>query len=275
MLLRPATSTQITHLQRLWLYGLVGLVIAFLIIPCLIVVPMSFSDSQYLEFPPRVWSLRWYEAYFFSSEWRQSTWVSLKVGTATTVLATILGTLASYGLHKSANPFKPIIRGMLMLPMMVPLIFVAIGVFFVYARLGLNNTIPGLVLAHTTLAIPFVMIAVGNGLSGFDMNLERAARGLGASPIRAFLTVTLPQIRISVLSGMLFAFVTSFDEVVVSIFVSSGANSTLTKRMFANIRDQVDPTVAAISSILVVLSIVVLIAGQFMQRRSRSSHSSD
>jgi len=275
MLRRPATSTQITHFQRLWLYGLVGLVIAFLIIPCLIVVPMSFSDSQYLEFPPRVWSLRWYEAYFFSSEWRQSTWVSLKVGAATTILATILGTLASYGLHKSGNLFKPVIRSMLMLPMMVPLIFVAIGVFFVYARLGLNNTITGLVLAHTTLAIPLVMIAVGNGLSGFDMNLERAARGLGASPVRAFVTVTLPQIRISVLSGMLFAFVTSFDEVVVSIFVSSGANSTLTKRMFANIRDQVDPTVAAISSILVVLSIVVLVAGQLIQRRGRSSPSPD
>lgn len=269
MLRIPATSTQITHLDRLWLYILVGLIMAFLIIPCLIVIPMSFSDSQYLEFPPRAWSLRWYEAYFFSEEWRQSTFVSLKVALLTTVLATILGTLASYGLHKSASFLNPIIRGLLVLPMMVPLIFVAIGVFFVYAKLGLNNSLTGLVLAHTTLAIPFVMIAVGNGLTGFDMNQERAARSLGASPARAFLTVTLPQIRVSVLSGMLFAFVTSFDEVVVSIFVSSGPMSTLTKRMFANIRDQVDPTVAAISSILVVLSIVVLILGQIAQIRTR------
>ena len=268
MLRNPATSTQITHLDRLWLYILVGLIMAFLVIPCLIVIPMSFSDSQYLEFPPRAWSLRWYEAYFFSEEWRQSTFVSLKVALLTTVLATILGTLASYGLHKSASFLNPVIRGLLVLPMMVPLIFVAIGVFFVYAKLGLNNSLTGLVLAHTTLAIPFVMIAVGNGLTGFDMNQERAARSLGASPSLAFLTVTLPQIRVSVLSGILFAFVASFDEVVVSIFVSSGSMSTLTKRMFANIRDQVDPTVAAISSILVVLSIIVLIVGQIAQIRT-------
>lgn len=267
MLNTPATSTQVTHGQRLWLYATVALVMAFLVIPCILVIPMSFSDSQYLEFPPRSLSLRWYEAFFTSTEWIQSAVVSLKVAGLTTVLATVLGTLASYGLYKATSLFTPITRGLLMLPMMIPLIFVAIGVFFVYARFGLNNTITGLVLAHTTLAIPFVMIAVGNGLKSFDPNLERAARSLGASPVTAFLTVTLPQIRISVFSGMLFAFVTSFDEVVVSLFVSSGANSTLTKRMFANIRDQVDPTVAAISSMLVALSIVVLIVAQFVKRK--------
>ncbi|WP_421578347.1 ABC transporter permease [Shinella sp. M31] len=267
MLNTPATSTQVTHGQRLWLYATVALVMAFLVIPCILVMPMSFSDSQYLEFPPRTLSLRWYEAFFTSPEWIQSAVVSLKVAGLTTVLATVLGTLASYGLYKATSLFTPLTRGLLMLPMMIPLIFVAIGVFFVYARFGLNNTITGLVLAHTTLAIPFVMIAVGNGLKSFDPNLERAARSLGASPVTAFLTVTLPQIRISVFSGMLFAFVTSFDEVVVSLFVSSGANSTLTKRMFANIRDQVDPTVAAISSMLVALSIVVLIAAQFVKRK--------
>lgn len=267
MLNTPATSTQVTHGQRLWLYATVALVMAFLVIPCILVMPMSFSDSQYLEFPPRSLSLRWYEAFFTSPEWIQSAVVSLKVAGLTTVLATVLGTLASYGLYKATSLFTPLTRGLLMLPMMIPLIFVAIGVFFVYARFGLNNTITGLVLAHTTLAIPFVMIAVGNGLKSFDPNLERAARSLGASPVTAFLTVTLPQIRISVFSGMLFAFVTSFDEVVVSLFVSSGANSTLTKRMFANIRDQVDPTVAAISSMLVALSIVVLIAAQFVKRQ--------
>ena len=267
MLNTPATSTQVTHGQRLWLYATVALVMAFLIIPCILVMPMSFSDSQYLEFPPRGLSLRWYEAFFTSPEWIQSAVVSLKVAGFTTMLATVLGTMASYGLYKATSLFTPLTRGLLMLPMMIPLIFVAIGVFFVYARFGLNNTITGLVLAHTTLAIPFVMIAVGNGLKSFDPNLERAARSLGASPATAFLTVTLPQIRISVISGMLFAFVTSFDEVVVSLFVSSGANSTLTKRMFANIRDQVDPTVAAISSMLVALSIIVLIAAQFVKRK--------
>ncbi|WP_143132745.1 ABC transporter permease [Brucella cytisi] len=271
MLNIPATSTQITHGDRLWLYIVVGIILAFLIIPCLIVIPMSFSDSQYLEFPPRAWSLRWYEAFFSSPEWRQSTVVSFKVAGATTVLATILGTLASYGLFKSTSIFSSIIRSFLILPMMVPLIFVAIGVFFVFARLGLNNTLTGLILAHSTLAIPFVMIAVTNGLKGFDIQQERAARSLGASPVWAFFTVTMPQIRISIFSGMLFAFITSFDEVIVSIFVSSGANSTLTKRMFANIRDQVDPTVAAISSMLVVASIVILVGAQFVKRPGTST----
>lgn len=263
---RVASSTYVTHRQRLWLYLLVALVMAFLVVPCLIVIPLSFSDSQYMEFPPREWSLRWYEAFFSSSEWLRSAIVSLEVASLTTILATVLGTLASYGLHKKAGRLDPVVRGALVLPMMVPLILVAVGAFFVYSRLGLNNTLTGLVLAHTMLAIPFVLIAVCNGLAGFDPDLERAARGLGASPVRAFLTVTLPQIRISVISGMLFAFVTSFDEVVVSLFISGGSTSTLTKRMFANIRDQVDPTVAAISSMLVVLSIVVLIAAQFVRR---------
>jgi len=263
----PATATQITHAARLWLYVTVALVMAFLVIPCLLVIPMSFSDSQYMEFPPSQLSLRWYRAFFSSREWLESVVVSLKVAGLTTLIATVLGTLAAYGIHKSTGWFTSLVRGLLMLPMMVPLIFVAIGVFFVYARLGLNNTITGLVLAHTTLAIPFVMIAVGNGLAGFDPHLERAARSLGASALTAFLTVTLPQIRISVLSGMLFAFVTSFDEVVVALFVSSGANSTLTKRMFANIRDLVDPTVAAISSLLVVLSIVALVIAQYTKRK--------
>lgn len=266
MLRTPVTSTQITHADRLWLYAIVGLILAFLIIPCLIVIPMSFSESQYLEFPPRAWSLRWYDAFFSSPEWRQSAIVSFKVAGATTVLATLLGTLAAYGLFKSTSIFNAVIRGVLLLPMMVPLIFVAIGVFFVFARIGMNNTLTGLILAHTTLAIPFVTIAVSNGLSGFDMNQERAARSLGASPAYAFFTVTLPQIKISILSGMLFAFITSFDEVIVSMFVSSGANSTLTKRMFANIRDQVDPTIAAISSMLVVASIIILIGAQFIRR---------
>ncbi|MFS8049938.1 ABC transporter permease [Rhizobium sp. BR 314] len=271
MLRAPVTSTQITHADRLWLYAIVGLILAFLIIPCLIVIPMSFSESQYLEFPPRAWSLRWYDAFFSSPEWRQSAIVSFKVAGATTVLATLLGTLAAYGLFKSTSIFKTVIRGVLLLPMMVPLIFVAIGVFFVFARIGMNNTLTGLILAHTTLAIPFVMIAVSNGLSGFDLNQERAARSLGASPAYAFFTVTLPQIKISILSGMLFAFITSFDEVIVSMFVSSGANSTLTKRMFANIRDQVDPTVAAISSMLVVASIIILIGAQFIRRKTKAA----
>lgn len=263
-----ATDTQITHLQRLWLYILVGLVLAFLIVPCLIVIPMSFSASQYLEFPPREWSLRWYEAFLGSPEWRDATWVSIRVALLTTLLATTLGTIAAYGLGRVRGTFATAGHGLFMLPMLVPIILVAIGCFFVYARLGLNGTITGLVLAHTMLALPFVVIAVGSGLASYDMNQERVAQSLGAPRALAFLTVTLPQIRLSVLSGALFAFITSFDEVVVALFVASGDTTTLTRLMFANIRDQIDPTVAAISSLLIGLSVLLLVGSQFLQRGS-------
>ncbi|WP_137388554.1 ABC transporter permease [Rhodoligotrophos defluvii] len=270
MLNQPATATQITHLQRLWLYGLVGAVLLFLIVPCLIVVPMSFSGSQYLEFPPRSWSLRWYEAYLASPEWRAATSVSIRVALITTALATALGTLAAYGLVRVRSALVTAGRAVFMLPMLVPLILVAIGCFFVYARLGLNSTITGLVLAHTVLALPFVVIAVSSGLASYDMNQERVAQSLGASRPWAFLTVTLPQIKLSVVSGALFAFVTSFDEVVVALFVSSGETATLTRLMFANIRDQIDPTVAAISSLLIGLSILLLLGSQLLQRAGDS-----
>ena len=151
MLSSPATATQITHRDRIWLYVVVAIVMTFLVIPCLIVIPMSFSDSQYLEFPPRVWSTRWYEAYFFSQEWREATLVSFQVAVVTTTLATSLGTLAAYGLFTARGPLAATARALLMLPMLVPLIFIAIGAFLIYAKLGLNNTLTGLVLAHTVL----------------------------------------------------------------------------------------------------------------------------
>lgn len=262
---KAVTPTQITHLQRLWLYGLAALVLLFLIIPCLIVIPMSFSASQYLEFPPRAWSLRWYEAYLGSPEWMMATWVSFKVAIISTFIATLLGTLAAYGLSQAKGGLAKLAGGLMMLPMLVPIILVAVGVFFVYSRTGLNNSVTGLVLAHSVLAIPFVLIAVGNGLQGYDMNQEMAARSLGASRVWAFVSVTLPQIRLSIFSGALFAFIASFDEVVIALFIVGGDSSTLTRRMFANIRDQIDPTVAAVSTLMIVLSILLLAAMMYIK----------
>lgn len=256
MLNRPVTETQITHANRLWLYAVVALVTIFLVVPCILVVPMSFSASEYLEFPPSELSLRWYRAFLGSPEWLGALWTSIKVAVPVTLIATAFGTAAAWGLHRRFGLLFSISRGLYMLPMLVPLILIAVGVFFVYAKLGINGTIGGLILAHTMLALPFVLIAVGNGLASFDMNQHQVSRSLGASELVAFFTVTLPQIRISVLSGAVFAFVTSFDEVVVALYISSGENETLTRRMFSNIRDQVDPTVAAISSLLV--SVVIL-----------------
>lgn len=272
MLSKPVTRTHITNGQRLWLYVAVIFVSLFLVVPCLLVVPMSFSAGEYLEFPPKELSLRWYRAFLGSPEWLNALWVSVRVAVPTMVIATILGTAAAWGLHRRTDVFATAVRGIFILPMLVPLILIAVGVFFVYAKVGLNGTIGGLILAHTMLAIPFVLIAVGNGLASFDMALHQASRSLGASELRAFLTVTLPQIKISVLSGAVFAFVTSFDEVVVALFVSSGRSETLTRRMFANIRDQVDPTVAAISSLLVGMVIIGMIAFLLIGREESQEH---
>lgn len=269
MLSHPVTPTQITRGQRLWLYGLVTLIALFLVIPCILVIPMSFSAGSYLEFPPRALSLRWYEAFLGSTDWRRALFVSLKAAALTTVVATALGTAAAWGIQRLTGGFGKGLRGIFMLPMLVPLILIAIGLFFVYGRIGLNGTLLGLVLAHTMLAIPFVVIAVGNGLASFDMSQHMVARSLGASEIRAFVTVTLPQVKISVLSGAVFAFITSFDEVVVGLFIASGRNETLARRMFANIRDQIDPTVAAISSLLVGMVIIGMVVFTLIQPKEK------
>ena len=262
-----AAEAIVPHRRRLWLYALAGLVMVFLILPSVIVVPMSFSDSVSLEFPPRAWSLKWYRTYFGAVEWQDATWVSVKTALLTVVLATPLGTAAAYGLHVSRLRLAGLIRVLLTLPLMVPVILLGIGIFYVYARLGLNYTITGLVLAHTMLALPFVAVTVAAGLMTYDMNQEMVARSLGAARLRAFLLITLPQIRFSVISAALFAFITSLDEVIVALFISGGENATLTRRMFNALRDEVDPTIGAISTCLIVVSTLVVAVAQLWGRR--------
>lgn len=256
------SSSHIPHRNRLWLYGVGVLVTAFLVTPTLIVLPLSFSDSTYLQFPPPAWSFRLYEAYFDSIEWRSATYVSFKTAILTVLLATPLGTAAAYGLYRSGGRFATVMFVALTTPMVVPVIFVAIGVFYLYAKINLLYTITGLVIAHTTLAIPFVIAMVASSLHGFNEVQEQAARSLGASRLRAFLTVTLPQIRFSVLSGALLAFLTSFDEVIVALLISGGTNETLTRRMFRSMRDQFDPTIAAVSAILIVSATIIVLISQ-------------
>jgi putative spermidine/putrescine transport system permease protein len=273
MLRRPATETQITHLGRLWLYVVGALVLLFLILPSLLVIPLSFSDSRYLAFPPPGWSTRWYEAYFNSREWWDATRASFVAATLTMLISTVLGTLAAYSLHTSQSRLTQIIYAAFMLPLIIPGILIAIGVFLLFARLGLNNTMTGIVLAHSVMAIPLVVITVASGLKSYDMAQEMAARSLGASRPWAFLTVTLPQIKVSVVSGALLAFITSLDEVVISLFIAGGENSTLTRRMFNALRDEIDPTIAAISSLLILLSVVLLGLTQFLQRTPSAKQS--
>jgi putative spermidine/putrescine transport system permease protein len=260
---RAASDTQVTHGQRLWLYVLAALVLAFLVIPTLIVIPMSFSNSQYLEFPPREWSLRWYRSYLASPSWMQATATSFAAGALTMLVATPLGTLAAYGLSVSRLRAARAIHALMLTPIIVPVILVAIGVFYAYVKLKLVNSLAGIVLAHSMLAIPLVIMIVTASLKSYDMNQEMVARSLGASRARAFVGVTLPQIRFGVVSAALLSFLTSFDEVILALFIAGGSNSTLTRNMFNALRDQIDPTIAAISTLMIVVTSVLLALSQW------------
>jgi putative spermidine/putrescine transport system permease protein len=264
---RAASDTQVTHRQRLWLYAVAALVLAFLAVPTLIVIPMSFSGSQYLEFPPREWSLRWYRNYLGSTAWMQATATSFQAGALTTLVATPLGTLAAYGLFASRLRAARWLNTLMLTPIIVPVILVAIGVFYVYVKLKMVNSLAGIVLAHSMLALPLVMLVVGSALKSFDMNQEMVARSLGASRARAFWTVTLPQIRFSLVSAALLSFLTSFDEVILALFIAGGNNSTLTRNMFNALRDQIDPTIAAISTLMIVVTTLGLLLAQFFGRK--------
>ena len=259
-----ASETQITHGQRLWLYCLAVIIMCLLVIPTVIVIPMSFSDSQYLEFPPQTWSLRWYHEYLDTPRWMNATVTSFKVASLTMLVATPFGTMAAYGLFVSGSRLGKMVFFMLMTPMIVPVILIAIGTFYVFGKLGLVNSILGLVLAHTVLSVPIVMIIITAALRTYDLNQERVAQSLGSTRLRAFFEITLPQLKFSILTAALLAFLTSFDEVIISIFLSGGGNSTLTKQMFSALRDYIDPTIAAISTLMILLSTGLMLGLQFI-----------
>lgn len=263
----PVSDTQIRRGARLWLYALVALILFYLAAPSLIVAPMSFSASQYLEFPPEEWSTVWYERYFSSPLWRAATLTSFSAALLTMLVATPLGVLAAYGLYNCEFGWRRHLFLLLISPMMVPVILVGVAVFYVFVKLNLVNTLFGIVLAHSVLALPLVVIVTLSGLKSFDMNQERVARSLGASRPRAFLTVTLPQIRFSVVSGALLAFLTSFDETIVALFIAGSDNSTITRLMFLALRDQIDPTIASISTIIIALTVVLLAVSQMFGKK--------
>lgn len=250
-------ESHVSHRQRLWLYILVGLVVFYLVAPTLIVVPVSFSSTTALSFPPRGWSTRWYEAFFGQEKWIGSTWVSLQVAFGTMILATGTGVAASYALHVSGFRMRDLIRSTLISPLAVPSILIAVGIFFVYAMVGgLLNTIYGMILAHTVVAMPFVILTMSAGFDSYDMTQEMVARSLGASRFKAFMTVTLPQMRFSVATSMLLAFLVSFDELIISLMISSGPMATLPRVTFATLRDDVDPTLAAVSTLILIVTCV-------------------
>jgi len=249
-----------------WLFT--AAVLVFLIAPVLAIVPLSFNAEPYFSYPMPGLSLQWYRDFFGNERWFGALWLSLKLAACVTILATTLGTMAAFGLSRRNLPARPLFLSILILPMIVPVIITAVAVFMFYGYFGLIGTFSGLVLAHTALALPFVVISVISTLSGFDWNLHRAAYSLGASPAFAFRRVVLPLILPGVITGALFSFVTSFDEVVVALFLSSPEQRTLPKQMFSGIREMISPTITAAAAVQLLFSTVLLVALEFLRRRS-------
>lgn len=265
-------------LERFWYYTfriLCSVIFFFLIAPILIMIPLSFNTQPYFTFTtemltlkPEGFSLRWYEDLFSSSQWMRSIRNSLVIGVSSTLIATTLGTLAALGLSRSEMPYKGLVMGILISPMIVPLIISAAGMFFFYSSVNLANTFPGVILAHAALGTPFVVITVTATLVGFDNSLTKAAASLGANPITTFRKVQMPLILPGVISGALFAFITSFDEIVVVLFLAGVEQRTIPREMWSGIREQISPTILAVASLLVLISIALLTTLELLRRRS-------
>ncbi|MXW16157.1 MAG: ABC transporter permease [Gemmatimonadetes bacterium] len=252
------------------------LVFVFLVAPIVVIVPLSFNAEPYftftegmLRFDPEAYSLRWYREILDNELWTRSLVNSLVIGVSATALATTLGTLAALGLASAAMPARRLVMGLLISPMITPVIISAAGMFFFYSSIGLGQTHLGLILAHTALGIPFVVITVTATLSGFDRNLTRAAASLGATPLHAFRKVQLPLIAPGVISGALFAFATSFDEVVVVLFMAGVEQRTIPRQMWAGIREQISPAILAVATFLIVFAGLLLVTVAWLRRRGR------
>ena len=246
----------------------VGLILVFLAFPIVVVLVVSFSEASYLTFPPPGFGLRWYRAYFENADWLRPTWLSIWVGACVVVLSTVLGTLAALGIAKLPRAPRIVVSGLVLSPLIVPVIVVAIGIYYAYSRYGLVGSPMALVLAQTCLAVPFVVTSVSASLAGIDPRLEQAALSLGATPHGTFFQVTLPLIRPGVVVGALFAFITSFDELVVALFLSGSGAVTLPRRMWDDLRFQIDPTIAAVSTLTIVLTVVLMGCAHLLRRRA-------
>lgn len=266
--MREANRTIGERCAEIGLALLTTLVLIFLVAPIVIIVPLSFSSGSFFYYPLPGFSLRWYQDFFASSFWLPSVWNSLIVGTAATLLATTLGTLAALGLWRTRFPGQSVLLAVLISPMVVPVIIVAVAVYFAFAPLGLTNGYAGLILAHTTLAAPFVVVTVLATLAGFDRTLLRAAASLGARPLTTFRHVTLPLILPGVLSGAVFAFAASFDEVVVALLIAGPGQRTLPRQMFAGINNNLSLTITAAATMLIALSLALMAFVSWLRRRS-------
>jgi putative spermidine/putrescine transport system permease protein len=260
--------------ERIWFFTLRSfnvLVLLFLVLPILVIVPLSFSDSSFLSYPMPGVSLRWYHNLIESDEWMRAAKNSFIIAPAATIVATVLGTLAAVGLNKAEFRGKALVMAVLISPMVVPVVVVGVGVYIFFAQIGLSETYLGLILAHAALGAPFVVTTVAATLQGFNHNLVRASLSLGASPLYTFFRITLPVIAPGLISGALFAFATSFDEVVITLFVAGPSQSTLPRQMFSGIRENISPTIAALATILIVFSTCLLLALEWLRGRSKAA----
>jgi putative spermidine/putrescine transport system permease protein len=245
-----------------------GLVLLYLVLPMLAIVPLSFNQAPYFTYPMPGLSLRWYAKFFGSTEWMLALRNSLIIAFGTMLLATVLGTLAALGLTLADFPLKSVVVGLLVSPLMVPHIIIGVGMFFFYAWLGVANTLGGMILAHATLATPFVVLTVAVTLANFNKNLMRAAAGMGANPVQVFGRVVLPLILPGVLSGALFAFIASFDELIVALLLAGSENRTLPRQMWSGVREEISPVVTAVATTLFVIATLLMIAMEALRRRS-------
>jgi len=272
MKLLPTFPAYATPLDKLGWYALRAVcigVLGFLLLPILVIIPLSFSDSSFLVYPIPAFSLKWYHNLFSSAEWGRAAKNSFIVAPAATLIATVLGTMAAVGLSRTQFAFKGLLMSVLIAPMVVPIVVVGVGTYLFFANIGLGDTYTALILVHAALGAPFVLTTVLATLQGFNHNLVRASLGLGASPLETFFRVTLPVIAPGVISGALFAFATSFDEVVVALFLAGPEQMTLPRQMFNGIRENISPTIAAVATLLILFTTSLLLVLEWLRGRRR------
>jgi len=273
----PSYYTPSQKLGSLLLTASAYAVLAFLMIPILVIIPLSFNAEPFfsftegmLAFEPSAYSLKWYEQILSDDKWLLAIKNSFIIGIFATLIATTLGTLAAIGLSNSEMPFQRSIMALLLSPMIVPLIITAAGMFFFYTQFNLVGNYLGVIIAHAALGTPFVIITVNAALAGFDHSLINASLGLGAKPGYTFFKITMPLIRPGVISGALFAFVTSFDEVIVVLFLAGPEQRTIPRQMFSGLREQINPTILAVATLLVILSALLLLTLEYLRSRSEN-----
>jgi putative spermidine/putrescine transport system permease protein len=270
--LRPAFPAYATAWDKLGWWAVRALcvfVLVYLLVPILAIIPLSFSSSSFLAYPMPGWSLQWYHNLFTSAEWVRAAKNSFIVAPAATLIAPVLGTAAAVGLARGNFPGKGLVMALLIAPMVVPVVVVAVACYLFFARLGLADSYTGLIVVHAALGAPFVVTTVLATLQGFNHNLVRASLSLGAGPLRTFFKVTLPVIAPGVISGALFAFATSFDEVVVTLFIAGPEQSTLPRQMFTGIRENINPTIAAAATLLILFTTALMLVLEWLRGRRR------